>query len=1229
LVKPAPPNITEPLSVCSRRVRLDGLVQDATVALRGGAGRELGKWTATWPDQLFDLDPGTVLQPGELLSTMQEGPDGASGWSTAPLSVQSASPSTPLIDYPVVACAQTVVATAVAPGSLVTVMDKATNMPLGTSAGGVRETVRLSRPLSLSDRIELHATPCGGAAGVASAEPRVELLQTLAPGDRRLPPVQLVLPLRACQRLIEVQGAQPGTTFVIERGDGSRVTWPIVSGAPATLRIDPLKETENISWWVTPGDISCDVLDSDGDFAVVTKDKPPQPKILSTPCPGSPELSLGDLLPSATVQLLVDGVPVLETVAAATAQPLSLGDVELALRQRLTIQQRLCNDWSDPSPAVEVTKPWDLKPAITLPLVDCAATVVVTGVSPGAMVLVLDDTLDGGELGREIAIGTSVAVAVTPTLKDTHTIVVKVLGCHPVDLKALVDGVVEVKMPTLEQAFVGTRTIVVGAVAAGTTVDVDVNGHHVAGAIAVTETVDVTVPHPLRETDTIEVFARRCDRQRQSGPKSPSTAPVPAYTLWGAGGLDLRDGNWASGRVESILALPGGLLVLGCTESGVWISHPDGSAEPVGFGWPGASVRALASDPANPLHMFAATAGGLRETDPAAADPVHTWRDVPLHPRAKGDLKAVVVTGDRVLVVADSAGLFWSPIPAPGAAWSFTTDLADPLAARFCTGAAAVTGGVTAFASSTPKAGAVSAQPVALLRGEWSAAAGTFTWTDHAGTAPAVFTSRMDRTVLASAPSDRNHVYALSADASVTDPATRTVLGVLHSPDAGRTWTCPYLGLDPTLTGFQLDKPWDLGQQASDDSAIVVHPFDPNKVVVAGRNQHLITSNDGCSTFTPGPRITDKTFHADTRCLTYDIVNGPPHILVGGDGGVFIGQDETGTAFDTSRNRGPSTLMVDEDQAPSIASSPDIPGSCAIGLRDNGEASIVPGTPWRQSLGGDGERQVAIFGSYIFHNDNDEAPLQWSQFTVTGLGPNHEVVRPAAVGNEPRPTLQSQLAAVRFPTWTNSAGNLLVAYAAEPFGPASAPKLYGIFYDPAAGDGRFAAEFLAELSGIPTGLASYDGRTAIVCTQSLRDAFPRLYRFDAATQTLLESALPPKLASDGDELRFPVLSGPRSGAVLLQGTLLTSEDLQSWTQVPDIWGARVIAVDDAEHPPALHVGTDSTVSILRDGGILVTTGAGLPANPHPTQMTVVTDALGDRWIYLGTFGWSVWRAKLS
>lgn len=55
--------------------------------------------------------------------------------------------------------------------------------------------------------------------------------------------------------------------------------------------------------------------------------------------------------------------------------------------------------------------------------------------------------------------------------------------------------------------------------------------------------------------------------------------------------------------------------------------------------------------------------------------------------------------------------------------------------------------------------------------------------------------------------------------------------------------------------------------------------------------------------------------------------------------------------------------MVDEDQAPSIASSPDVPGSCAIGLRDNGEASIVPGTRWKQSLGGDSERQVAIFGS--------------------------------------------------------------------------------------------------------------------------------------------------------------------------------------------------------------------------------------------------------------------------
>jgi hypothetical protein len=119
MVQPVPPNITEPLSVCSRRVRLDGMGRGAVVELRGTGGRQLGRWTATWPDELFDLDPGVQLKPGELVWARQTSTAGeVSGWTTYPQATQEATPSTPMFDLPVVACAQEVSVSAVTPGSV-------------------------------------------------------------------------------------------------------------------------------------------------------------------------------------------------------------------------------------------------------------------------------------------------------------------------------------------------------------------------------------------------------------------------------------------------------------------------------------------------------------------------------------------------------------------------------------------------------------------------------------------------------------------------------------------------------------------------------------------------------------------------------------------------------------------------------------------------------------------------------------------------------------------------------------------------------------------------------------------------------------------------------------------------------------------------------------------------------------------------------------------------------
>ena len=1235
MVRPVPPNITEPLSVCSRRVRLDQMLRGAEVALRGRAGREIGRWTATWPDELFDFDSDVSLLPGELVWANQELAGEASSWSTVPVAVQEAMSSTPLFDLPVMACSTQVSASAVAPGSTVTVIDTATGAALGSASGGVRVSIPV-RPIVVSDRLQLRATPCGGQPGVVSAVPPVDELRTVATGDRRLLPVELELPLRACQRLITVHHGQPGTTFVLAREDGTRASWALHSAGPAILRVDELRENENLVWGVTQSQGSCDVLDSDSTGTTVLTDKPPKPTIVTMPCPGSPAIELAGLVASATVRLRVDGLDVRECVASGSGATLDVGDVGLAPGQRLTAVQRLCNDWSDPSLEVEVVAAsTDLKPRIVEPLEACARTIVVTDVSPGALVVVLDLGAVEGELARAIANESTVAIDVPP-LQDRHTIAVKVLGCHPFDLKALVQTAPPLAEPTLLQAWVGTRTVVVGEVVAGTTVDVYVNGHYAKGRTASGATVDVTLDETLLDGDMVELLARRCQYQTVVAARPATAAPVPAYALLQSGGIDCGGGNWASGKVECVVGVPGDVLVLGCSNSGVWISHADGSAESVGLSWPSANVNALAVNPTNPVHVFAATGAGLRETDPLSADPLHTWRDVPLPAPMTGTrLTAVVITDARLVVVAGDNGVAWAPIPFPGAPWTFST---DPTWARPWTGAVAAPGGVVLAGGSSqpvlplPGKPGNPLVPGVLLRGDWQPATSSFSWADHAGTAPAAFTARMDRTVMASCPGDPKHLYALSADA-VFVPKFQFLLGVLHSDDGGRTWACHHFAADQNLKQFAFGASWDMGVQAAENLAIAVHPTAPNRVLVVARNQRLLSSTDFTATFDPGPRITDPSFHEDNRGLTWDLSTGTLRVLVGGDGGIYVSRDDDGRSFDSSRNRGPSNLLVDGAWRRSMASAPAVPGSCSIGLQDNGEASTVPGDHWRQSVRGDGLRQVVVLGEFLLHCDNDDPPLQWSLVSAAGIGPNREVVRPPPDPDGGQPTFQDFLAPVEEPSWRGPDGRLLVAYAAELVGPAQQPRLYGIFDDPSAGDARFAGSLLAVLPGVPKGLASFDGRTAVLCTQ---DTKPHLYRFDAASGTLLESAIPKPTATS--ELWSPVMSGPRSGAVIYEFTVLVSQDLQTWGPLTGAAGMpapklpypiTVISFDRGAHPPALHVATASTVAVVRENGALVSPAAGLPAHPQSCQLSVVADANGDRWVYLGTYGWSVWRARLN
>jgi len=411
----SPPTFVEPVSVCSRRIRLNGQGKGATVEVIGGGGRAVDKWKADWPDQLFDLDAAVTLVAGETLSAKQTNLPNLSPFSSVGTVVQAAGPSTPLFGLPVVACSERVLAKGLAPGATGTVRNIPSGAVLGSSTGGTVEVVTLSRHLVASDRIVLDATPCGGAPGTQSAEPPIELLRTVGPNDRRLVTVDVDQSLLACQRLLAVHKGQPGTTFWLERGDGQQITFGL-DAPDSNLRIDPaLKEGETIAWWVE-GERPCEVLPSERHKATATVGPPPAPLITTDPCPGSPVIHCSGLWPSATVHIRVDGVDSLEFEAAAAGQDVDLGGLALIAGQRIVAVQRLCNDWSAASPPVVVAPPWDLEPMIVEPLVDCAPIVVLQGVSPGALVIVRSQQRKG-ELGRKTADGTAVVVDVAPFLQ--------------------------------------------------------------------------------------------------------------------------------------------------------------------------------------------------------------------------------------------------------------------------------------------------------------------------------------------------------------------------------------------------------------------------------------------------------------------------------------------------------------------------------------------------------------------------------------------------------------------------------------------------------------------------------------------------------------------------------------------------------------------------------------------------------------------------------------------
>lgn len=216
--------------------------------------------------------------------------------------------------------------------------------------------------------------------------------------------------------------------------------------------------------------------------------------------------------------------------------------------------------------------------------------------------------------------------------------------------------------------------------------------------------------------------------------------------------------------------------------------------------------------------------------------------------------------------------------------------------------------------------------------GIWRSLDGGKTWSHMTDGLPAP--DKMDRTVLAIAPSDSTVVYAQVAGAD------ESVLGIFRSRDGGTQWK------DVSGDHFTGEGQMNYG------NAIVVHPTDANHVLCGGVDLHLTT--DGGKSWTRATkwnavRDEDPSYaHADHHRIVMP-AGRPGRVYDMNDGGMDVSEDGGRTWVNRSKGLA-VTMFYDLDVAQSDSR---VYGG---GAQDNGTVLTVDGRPdaFVEIDGGDG-----------------------------------------------------------------------------------------------------------------------------------------------------------------------------------------------------------------------------------------------------------------------------------
>lgn len=699
---------------------------------------------------------------------------------------------------------------------------------------------------------------------------------------------------------------------------------------------------------------------------------------------------------------------------------------------------------------------------------------------------------------------------------------------------------------------------------------------------------------------------------------------------------------WHSGHASALLS-DGAVAIVASRTGGVWVVNPRPDAIPItnshealplSDDWDNPDVTCLAFAPGTTSQFFAGCAAGALyfvELQPVLGgmEPKRTT-SLPL-PFFAGDIQQILVVESlRRIVLATATGVWWSPIPsapsdASAYAWRDAVDLPGGTYSGLAEGpsetvvAAALGDGTSGHSG--------------IFVGRWQRIELVFVPVDKrmiVGVDP----TRMLRTSLASCDADRRFVYAVAAGAD------KLILAALASTDGGLSWNA-------------VATPQDGGNQGDYNNCLAVSPFHPKVVVLGWRSSGLFFSTDGGTSWSrPHTDVDNLNLHSDLHALYFTRNQpGEDHLFAGSDGGVIATQD-LGQSWDSRYNKHLRTLQIGTVVTPQpqgqMTASSRFPGLIVCATQDNGNiySDLSSNRPsWKRLDGGDGgpNRFIDALGAVVRYNNTLKLPgteieygnhvriAFWHPTTGAFDGDDKKVVPvegEVPLGGEfgglPFPFLET----VRSPSWTRN-GKLMYAVAAKTRArPANATletpnvgKIYGLFANPDGTDVTFA--LLADIGEVIAGLASRDGRTVLVGTET-----GRIISFDSETRAVTELRVPAAYAGSGKFGRLDDLEPHRAFALHASGSLVRY-DGSSWTQTA---GAGFVSFEADPRPGSrrLFGATDTSVLMTTDDGATwFDVSKGLPARPHCNDLRMAADGRGGHDLYLGTYGRSVWKARID